>query len=91
MKTFFWHLFIFLGGIVILLILNTLTGFDLLWFLWPAGVWSVLILLHATYAFVFTRAFVTERQEEKSTQVLAQETNVVEAAKETVAPELASK
>ncbi len=74
MKLFVVHLLVYLAVAAALIALNVLTGIGVLWFLWPVGIWSLIIFLHAACTFVLRRAVVSPEQESKATQVVAEET-----------------
>ncbi|MDB4978273.1 MAG: hypothetical protein JWM56_459 [Candidatus Peribacteria bacterium] len=85
-KLFVKHVCAFLGVGILFFAASALLGFGLLAATVVIGIWAVVLILHAAFVFVFGRLFITGQDEEQVRHVLAEETNIVEIARHTVAP-----
>ena len=52
---FYNHLYGFIGGNVILIIINAITSFGSWWFLWITCFWGIALIIHFLKTFVFTK------------------------------------
>jgi len=81
-KFFLKDLFAFVGINLLLFVINYFTGFGVLWFLWPLGIWSIVIFIHALFAFVLLHVVTKPEEEQKAQEILAEETDVVSKVQE---------